>query len=498
MSLAVVERATAHGDRPAVVDGAGTHGYADLLAASQRVARALLGERDDLREARVAFLAAPGLEYVAVLWGIWRAGGVAVPLCLSHPLPELEYVIGDAGAEIIVASRAYEDVARASARARGARPLRVVDALSTAGEARGALPSIGADRRALILYTSGTTSRPKGAVLTHANLGAQITALVEAWEWAADDRILHVLPLHHTHGIVNALLCALWTGACCEMEPGFDAQRVWQRFAAGGISLFMAVPTIYVKLIAAWQASPAATRERWAAAARRLRLMVSGSAALPVTTFETWREITGRTLLERYGMTEIGMALSNPLHGERRAGTVGQPLPGVELCLLDESGERITGDDVAGEIHVRGPAVFREYWQRPDATRAAFRDGWFRTGDVAAVENGYYRILGRSSIDIIKTGGYKVSALEIEEALRTHAEVADCAVVGIADEEWGERICAAVVAVNGASPSPDALQAWLAERLAPYKLPRRWRIAEALPRNAMGKVTKPDVKRFFA
>jgi malonyl-CoA/methylmalonyl-CoA synthetase len=282
------------------------------------------------------------------------------------------------------------------------------------------------------------------------------------------------------------------------MMPGFDARRVWERFAEGGPTLFMAVPTIYAKLITEWERAEPEERERWSRGARRLRLMVSGSAALPVGVFERWREISGHALLERYGMTEIGMALSNPLDGERRPGTVGQPLPGVEVQLRDENGRELAEAGGPGEIHVRGPGVFLEYWNRPEATRTAFRDDWFCTGDIAVVEDGYYRILGRSSVDIIKTGGYKVSALEIEEALRGHPAVKDCAVVGVDDPEWGERVCTAVVAASTTqSDSADSLKEWLAERIAAYKVPRRWMFVDELPRNAMGKVTKPAVKELF-
>jgi malonyl-CoA/methylmalonyl-CoA synthetase len=224
--------------------------------------------------------------------------------------------------------------------------------------------------------------------------------------------------------------------------------------------------------------------------------MVSGSAALPVSTLERWRAITGDVLLERYGMTEIGMALSNPLRGDRVAGTVGTPLPGVEVRLVGEDGA-VVGEGQQGEIEVRGPGVFKEYWKQPAATCAAFRDSWFRTGDLAVVEDGRYRILGRSSVDIIKTGGYKISALEIEECLRQHPAVADCAVVGLADAEWGQRVAAAVALHPGATAAPEALQAWARERLAPYKVPREVRLVGALPRNAMGKVFKPDVARLF-
>jgi malonyl-CoA/methylmalonyl-CoA synthetase len=300
------------------------------------------------------------------------------------------------------------------------------------------------------------------------------------------------------HGIVNVLGCALAVGAACVLHASFDAARVWSSFARDRLTLFMAVPTQYFRLIQAWEQADRAGREAWSAAARGLRLMVSGSAALPESVLARWREITGHVLLERYGMTETGMILSNPLHGERIAGTVGTPLPGVEVKLVDEVGAELTGD-AEGELWVRGPAVFEEYWRRAEATTNAFAGEWFRTGDVARRENGVYRLLGRASVDILKTGGYKVSALEIEEALRAHPAVEDCAVVGLADEEWGERVAAAVVARGpAAAPSLEELRRFVKDRVAPYKAPREVMVVAALPRNALGKVEKPRVKEMFA
>jgi malonyl-CoA/methylmalonyl-CoA synthetase len=232
------------------------------------------------------------------------------------------------------------------------------------------------------------------------------------------------------------------------------------------------------------------------AACAKLRLMVSGSAALPVPVLEKWQAISGHVLLERYGMTEIGMGISNPLHGRRVPGHVGTPLPGIEVRLVDEEGREVPSG-TPGEIQVKGPGIFHEYWRKPEATREAFRDGWFRTGDVAVLEDGSFRILGRSSVDIIKTGGYKVSALEIEEVLLGHPQIAECAVVGIEDPEWGERVSAAIVSRGGAELTLEALRNWARERLAVYKIPTRLLVVEALPRNAMGKVTKPDVARLF-
>jgi malonyl-CoA/methylmalonyl-CoA synthetase len=267
------------------------------------------------------------------------------------------------------------------------------------------------------------------------------------------------------------------------------------------VSLFMAVPTIYVKLIAEWEGVPASEKATLSRGAGGLRLMVSGSAALPTHAFERWLEITGHELLERYGMTEIGMAISNPLDGERRPGYVGVPLPGVNVRLVDEEGEPITEEGEPGRIQVRGPGLFLEYWKRLEETRASYQDAWFDTGDEATVEDGYYRILGRTSVDIIKTGGYKVSALEIENVLRGHPAISDCAVVGVQDPEWGERVCVAVVPEPPDEREPgellEELKAWAAERLASYKVPRDLRKVVELPRNAMGKVTKPEVQQMF-
>jgi len=497
--LRLVERARSHGERMAIVAPEGTFPYTDLLRASKGVARALLADHGELAGARVAFLVPPGFEYVAVQWGIWRAGGMAVPMAVSHPPPELAYILEDADPVAVIVHPSLAD------RLGGGRglPLRSSTELVAAGLASGggpdapAGPPLAPSSAAMMLYTSGTTGRPKGVVTTHANLEAQVEALVEAWGWTADDHILLILPLHHVHGIVNVLTCALWSGARCTILPAFRPEEVWQEIGEGDLTLFMAVPTVYAKLLAAWEAGSPEERRRWSQGCGRMRLMVSGSAALPVTMLERWREVSGHTLLERYGMTEIGMALSNPLVGERRPGFVGRPLPGVEVRLVGEDHQPVEAGR-EGEIQVRGPAVFQEYWRRPEETSAAFREGWFRTGDIAVEEDGAYRILGRSSVDIIKTGGFKVSALEVEELLRTHPEVDECAVVGVPDPEWGERVAAALVPrAGGAAPDEGDLRLWLRERLAPYKAPTLFAVVGELPRNAMGKVTKPAVRDLF-
>ncbi len=499
-SLAIVRGAARFEGRVAIVDRHGAHPFGDLLGASSRMANALLGERPDLLEEPVAFMVQPGVDYVSVLWGIWRAGGIAVPLCPEHPAPELEHVIRDSGARTVVFDALFGETLGPAAEATGARLLPTKQAKRGSAAGRRRLPDVEPFRRALILYTSGTTGRPKGVVSTHGILTAQIETLVEAWGWTSEDRILHALPLHHTHGIVNALLCALWSGATCEMLPRFDPAVVWERLSSGEVTLFMAVPTIYVKLVAEWENATATERAALSRGSADLRLMVSGSAPLTTHVFERWLDITGHELLERYGMTEIGMAISNPLDGERRPGYVGVPLSGVRVRLVDEGGQRITGEEKPGRIQVRGPGLFLEYWKRLEDTRAAYQDAWFDTGDEAVVENGYYRILGRTSVDIIKTGGYKVSALEIENVLRGHRAISDCAVVGVPDLEWGERVCVAVVPASAEAEQGallEELKAWAKDRLASYKVPRDLILVEELPRNAMGKLTKPEVQQMF-
>jgi malonyl-CoA/methylmalonyl-CoA synthetase len=472
-----------------IVDGARTLSYEELDDAAWRLATALLNGAKDLEEARVAIYAAPGIEFLVALLGVWKAGGIAVPLAISYPAPELEHVLRDSGALLLVTAAGDAGVA-----APLVEKLRLRHVAATATKTLAPLYESqvrSADRRALIIYTSGTSGRPKGVVMTHGNVVAQIEMLIAAWEWVPADRTVLALPLHHIHGLVNVVLCAMWARATLELRPKFDPEPVWERLASGEITVFSAVPTIYHQLIAAWEVAPEDVQRARSEGARGVRLMMSGSAALPSRTLDRWQEITGHTLLERYGMTEIGMALSNPLKGERRPGFVGGPLPTVEVRLTDDAGARVP-DGMPGEVEVRGPAVFREYWRQPEATRATFRDGWFRTGDLAIRDKGAYRILGRSDIDIIKTGGYKVSALEIEDAMREHPAVADCAVVGLPDEMWGQRVGAAVELREGMSCEPAELEAWAAELLAPYKVPRVVKFL-SIPRNSMGKIVKNEL-----
>ena len=438
------------------------HAYDEIRSRAAHVA-AFLGDR---RGKRVALLASPGAEFVAALFGIFRSGAAALVLSPLHPPAESAWFCEDADVDLVL------HTADQLERARGTnRPL--VD-LASIGAAPSTTIGIDDTSPALMLYTSGTTGKPKGAILTHGNLSTQQGLLAEAWGLVPSDVLLHALPLHHMHGLCIALLSCLGAGASIRMLPAFDAEQIFREMARS--TVFMAVPTMYKKMLDAPLAADLLQN------ARNLRLATSGSAALPVTLAERWREMTGRIPLERFGMTEVGVGLSNPLDGERRAGTVGLPLRTVETRI-----------EASGELLVRGPSVFREYFRREDATKSAFtEDGWFKTGDTVAKDDaGYFRILGRTSVDILKSGGYKLSALEIEEALREHAAVSDVAVVGVPDETWGDRVVACVVVRAGKTLAPEELRAFAKEKLASYKCPKDVVVMNDLPRNAMGKVQKP-------
>jgi malonyl-CoA/methylmalonyl-CoA synthetase len=467
----------------AVIDDRGEHDFDALRARAASVA-AFLGDR---RGRRVAILASPGAEFVSTFFGVVSSGACALVLSPLHPAAETRFFCDDADVDLVLVTA--DQRLRAGAAAR-----EVVDVATVA--ARPA-PDVAIDPEdpALMLYTSGTTGKPKGAVLSHRSLSTQQELLAEAWGLSSSDVLLHLLPLHHMHGLCISLLSCLGAGAAVRMLPGFDAARAWREMAR--CTVVMAVPTIYKKLFDALDGS--AERDEWMQNASKLRLATSGSAALPVTLAERWRAASGRIPLERFGMTEIGVGLSNPLDGERRAGTVGLPLRTVETRIDEASGSG------GGELLVRGPSLFSGYFRREEATARAFvdgsaeggtpprlQDGWFRTGDtVTRDERGYFRVLGRTSVDILKSGGYKLSALEIEEALREHEAVSEVAVVGVPDETWGDRVVACVVPRAGAVLEPDALRAFAKQRLASYKCPKQVVILAELPRNAMGKVQKP-------
>ncbi|KAM7011289.1 malonate--CoA ligase ACSF3, mitochondrial [Passerculus sandwichensis] len=529
----VFTRAPAFGDKVAIVDRNGEHTYRELLGRSLRLSREICSVLQcpsrDLKEERISFLCPNDASYVVAQWAAWMSGAIAVPLYRKHPLPELEYVIQDSQSALLIAAEEFLGKITPSAQKLGV-PVLPLPSSGAAGSAaateEGPLPSCSSwkDRGAMIIYTSGTTGRPKGVLSTHENVQAVTTGLVEKWEWKKEDVILHVLPLHHVHGVINKLQCPLWVGATCVMFPEFSAHTVWKKLLsseAPRVNVFMAVPTIYAKLMEYYDehfTQPQVQDFVRAYCQENIRLMVSGSAALPVPVLEKWKSITGHTLLERYGMTEIGMALSNPLHGVRVPGSVGTPLPGVAVRIAsetlsggarsysihaqgDESSTQVTPglEGQEGELQVKGPSVFREYWNRPKESADAFTpDGWFRTGDTAAYKDGVYWIKGRTSVDIIKNGGFKVSALEVERQLLAHPHITDVAVIGPPDVVWGQRVSAVVKLRQGQMLSVRDLKDWARDTMAPYAIPTELIVVEEIPRNQMGKVNKKELlKRFY-
>jgi malonyl-CoA/methylmalonyl-CoA synthetase len=452
--------------RVLLTDAAGASLSAAALAdrsaeAAARLAAAGLGPGD-----RVVVSADASLDHVVAYVGVLRLGAVALPLNGAYRAPEIRHIVGDAE----IAAAVTDDVERGrwiSAAAPGA----VVTPPDLSGLPRAestphGLDAVTGDDPALLVYTSGTTGAPKGAVLRHANLLASAEAVTLAWRWSPDDRLVLALPLFHMHGLGVGLHGTLTAGASAVLLPRFEPAEVLARIRTGG-TMFFGVPTMWHRLAAA----------EGAEALSRLRLGVSGSAPLAPDLHAAVAARAGRPPLERYGMTETVMLVSNPYDGERRPGSVGFPLPGVDVRL----GE-------GGEIEVRGPNVFAGYWRRPEATAGCFRDGWFRTGDLGAVDpDGYLRIVGRAK-ELIITGGYNVFPREVEEALLAHPGVVDAAVVGAPDDEWGERVCAFVVAEPGVSD--DDLVDWCGTRLAAYKRPRRWERVDEVPRNALGKVVR--------
>ncbi|KAJ9612256.1 hypothetical protein H2200_003853 [Cladophialophora chaetospira] len=471
-------------------------------------------------EPRIAFLAPAGYDYVVAQWAIWAAGAVSVPLCTSHPLKELQYTISDADPSLILLHPTFKKFeAGLQEQAGAATPIIPLTPLTESSRNFPFLPrftsSFPLSRRALMIYTSGTTSRPKGCISTHETITFQARSLVEAWKYNRNDHLIHVLPLHHIHGIINGLTATLLAGGTVEMYPKFDAKTVWNRWQQkGSTTMFMAVPTVYSRLVDYFDTnirgteSESASREGVSA----LRLIVSGSAALPTPVKRKFAEISGHELLERYGMTEIGMGLSCGLEREKRIdGSVGWALPGVKVRLTEEkSGQVITssGKDESGMIEIKGPNLFSEYFRRPESTADSFtQDGWFKTGDVAKrAANGAYFILGRDSVDIIKSGGYKISALEVERKILGNEAlspiISEVVVVGVEDEEWGQRVAAvATLKDSAASTGLDlaTLRKYLKEDMAAYKVPTILKIVDSIERNAMGKVNKKDIlKQYFA
>ncbi|EKF18560.1 malonate--CoA ligase [Nitratireductor pacificus] len=469
--------------------------YGDMLAQSARLAGALtrLGVQPG---DRVAVQVEKSPEALMLYLATVRAGAIYLPLNTAYTLAELDYFIGDAEPRLVVCTPAMREGVLSIAT--GAQAL--VETLDQNGE--GSLLTLaageadafddvarGPDDLAAILYTSGTTGRSKGAMLSHDNLLSNAETLREYWRFSADDRLIHALPIFHTHGLFVASNVVLLSGASMFFLPGFSAEEALRLMPVS--TVMMGVPTFYVRLIQ----QAGLTRE----ATANMRLFVSGSAPLLAETHRRFEEMTGQAILERYGMTETNMNTSNPYDGARIAGTVGFPLPGVSLRVTDPETGRPLGGGETGMIEVKGPNVFKGYWRMPEKTAAEFRaDGFFITGDLGLVDaQGYVHIVGRGK-DLVISGGYNIYPKEVETEIDQLAGVFESAVIGVPHPDFGEGVTAVVVRAPGAEIDERAILDGLKDRLARYKQPKRVMFADALPRNTMGKVQKNMLRETYA
>ncbi|KAM6537712.1 hypothetical protein FALCPG4_003618 [Fusarium falciforme] len=529
-----------------------TFKYGELLGDVRRARDHLsvTAGKEDLNGERIAFLVENSYDYVVTLLAAMAARSIAVPLSPAFPAPELQYILNQSEASLLVSSAKFaakaKEVLATDLTAKPAH-LELQKHVGGGTHEKVELGDSNPGEAGMMLYTSGTTNRPKGVLLPQSVLTAQSRSLLEAWEYSPADHLLHVLPLHHIHGTVNAILTPLLAGSTIEFMFPFNADAVWKRLSApflasaandasapkDKITFFTVVPTVYSRLLSSHKSLPPDAQEaaRKAISPEHMRLAISGSAALPTPIKTAWRDLShGNVLLERYGMTEVGMALSCGLDfSDRVDASVGWPLPSVQARLVDvdtgdiiKEGEEVnkeTGRERSGEIQLRGPTIFREYWRNPKATASEFVDDadgkgrWFKTGDVAVrrpvpsaaaaqpwAHGPLYFIQGRKSADIIKTGGEKVSALEVERELLSLPQVAEAAVVAVPSGQWGHKVGAVLVLDNEVVKKWSALdmRRALKDRLANYKIPQVMRIVDHIPRNAMGKINKKQlVKSIF-
>lgn len=448
---------------------------------------------------RVAIQLTKSIEFILLHLATIRSGAISLPLNLAYPPDELKYFLQDSGAKLFFALESSKEQVQSILSQLPdlqecvfldpSKPDKFQSLLANSQSPVSNLQSSSSPNdTAVIIYTSGTTGRPKGAEITHGNLISNLRSLHEAWGWQSEDVLLHVLPIFHVHGLFVALHGALHAGATTLMMREFNAEKTLELLSSGQCTVFMAVPTIHKRLLDV----PEATRFDFS----NVRLITSGSDRLPDDLFTGFQQTFGYTLLERYGMTETGMNCSNPLNGERRIGSVGMPLPGVEVRVVhSETGEPLAVGEI-GDVQLRGPNVFKGYWKQPEKTSESFSaDGWFKTGDLGYLEaDGYLTLCGRSK-DLIISGGLNIYPPEVERVLMEHPAVNACAVIGCPDAEWGEKVTAVVVLNKTETTSAEELIRFCREKLAPYKSPKSIVFRDDLPRNAMGKVQKAELRK---
>ena len=484
---------------PALFDTYGNISYSDLFLLARKWASILVekntNKNDDINEQRIAFLTCRSRKYVAMQWAIWLSGGIAVPLYGLHPVAELEHILHDADVMCIITEEKHIEKIKAATK----RPIFLLkdfknNHLSSTMIGQNTSFDVVREhfahsRGAQLLYTSGTTGVPKGVLMTHGNLSHQLSDLEDVWGMSKKDHHLHCLPLHHTHGILCQLLLPLYAGASVEMCPDAKPTTLWKALSEPQrkMTLMMAVPTLYATLLetADKHATPSAMQTL-----SNMRVTIAGSMACPVPLLSAWKKATGQRMLERYGMTEAGMILSQNLRGIRIPGTVGTPLPSVNIKVKED-----------GKLLIAGPSVFSHGYWRKEAVLENNDAGWFDTGDFAEydTDSNTYRLLGRGSVDIFNRGGYKISALEIERVLLEVEQITEAYVIGISDDKYGQRLIA-ILRLNNIyekEMSKECIQNHLHNHLAKYKHPQEYLFVQEIPKNALGKVNKKQLAEWI-
>ncbi len=488
MNLArlISETAAKYADKPAIIFEGRTWNYRDFDRHVHRYA-AILKHLGINKGDRVAVQLPKCIEFLFLHFAILSIGAIALPLNPDYRPEEIVYFLNDSGSSLLVTTNSLYTKVQSELQHLSELQILLKENIP-AFQTEEFIPdyAAGGDDIAMICYTSGTTGRSKGAAISHRNLIANIQSLYQAWEWSDRDILLHVLPLFHVHGLNVAALGCLYAGATMIMFEKFEPRRAWETLTSQNCTIFMAVPTIYQRLMNEWEKLEPKPN------LQQMRLFISGSAPLSDPQFYQFEKLTGFRILERYGMTETGMNASNLIAPEhRKAKSVGFPLSGVEIRIVNPNGDQVKGAEV-GEVWIRGENVFQGYWQMPEKTAEAFVNGWFRTGDLGfqdPADNNRLYLVGRAK-ELIITGGFNVYPKEIENILESHEAVKESAIIGLADQDFGEKVVAAIALKDDMSIAPEVLIDYCKSRLASYKCPKQIFFVTELPRNAMGKIQK--------
>lgn len=486
-------------EQTVIIDGEGSHSYGHLVNQARHLANTLKQgalkslphpeNEDSVQPQRecIAFLADRQVSSAMALISIWLAESIAVPLDPMMSLPEWQWRMRNLDIKRLIYPPSLSAEAHYLAQSANIRLVCTHDLSETPAP----LKLASTEDNALILFSS-KTRHPFPVVHSFRSLMAQMQAVLQLWQWQPEDRLLHVMPLAHSHGLISGLLSAMAAGSCCEMVYSFKVQPIWKHLSSGKASLFTAVPTLYQYLVDAWYKAPDHQRRHWQKGAQKLRQCITGSTPIPPRLQEQWQQITHKPLLFRYGTTESGLILHATNNTTQYPGIAGEPFPGVSLRVVDDRSRVLaTGP---GELEVRSPQLFKEYYGNPDVTQESYDHGWFRTGSLAIQSGNIYQLLGQRNPETIEAGGYRVSAREVEVVLDNHPRVSECAVLGTPCEIWGEAICACIVSKT-ASLNLGEVREWLTPSLAAYKLPVRLALLDQLPKTPEGTIDRQRLKQ---